>query len=92
MNNLPVPLSERRKHLVAQAAAQRSAFAQHIEPLRQPFALADKALDVIRYLKRHPALIVGGVVLIALWRPGGIGAKLQRAFVAWQFLARLRNR
>lgn len=92
MNNLPVPLDERRSRLIAQAAAQRVAVAANIEPLRRPFALADKALDAVRYIKRHPVLLVGGVVLFALWRPGGIAAKLQRAFMAWQFVAKLRNR
>lgn len=91
MNQQMVTIAYRREHLAARSAAQRIAIAQNIEPLRRPLAIADQALGVLRYFRHHPALIVGGVVAIAALRPGRIGARLRRAWVAWQFIASLRR-
>ena len=40
MNSTLTQLAERREHLVAQAAAQRTALAQNAAPWRAPLALA----------------------------------------------------
>jgi len=55
MNEKLIRLAGRRERLVAQAAAQRMALAQNIEPWRKPLARADQRLAALRYIKRHPA-------------------------------------
>jgi CHAD domain-containing protein len=85
-------LAERRERLVAQAAAQRMALAQSIEPWRIPLAVADQGLAALRFLKRHPAWIVGGGILIAALRPVRVVKWLRRGWVAWQILHNLRGR
>lgn len=92
MNNKLIRLAERRERLVAQAAAQRMTLAQNIEPWRQPLARADQGLAALRYIRSHPAWIVGGVVLLAVLRPGRIGKWLGRGWVTWQMLHKLRGR
>ena len=89
MNQKLVRIIERREHLVAQAAAQRVALAQQIEPLRAPFTMVDQGLAVLRFIKRHPMLIVGGVALLTALRPGSPGKWLRRSWVAWQIVHRL---
>lgn len=88
---------ERRERLVAQAAAQRIRLAQNIEPWRQPLARADQGLAALRYIKSHPAWIVGGVALLAALRPGrvraaGVGKWLTRGWATWQMVRKLRGR
>jgi len=92
MNEKLIRLAERRESLVAQAAAQRTALAQHIEPWRIPLARVDQGLAVLRYLKNHPAWIVGGGVLLAALRPGRVGKWLRRGWVTWQMMYMRRRR
>lgn len=91
MNEKLIRLAERRERLVAQAAAQRMALAQNIEPWRTPLARADQGLAALRYIKSHPAWIVGGVVLLAALRPGGVWKWLGRGWVTWQMMHKLRG-
>ena len=92
MNDKLIRLAERRERLVAQAAAQRMALAQNIEPWRIPLARADQGLAALRYIKSHPAWLVGGVVLLAALRPGRAGKWLGRGWVMWQMMHKLRGR
>lgn len=92
MNEKLIRLAERRERLVAQAAAQRMALAQNIEPWRIPLTRADQGLAALRYIKSHPAWIVGGVVLLAALQPGRIGKWLRLGWVTWQMMHKLRGR
>lgn len=97
MSEKLIRLAERRERLVAQAAAQRMALAQDIEPLRVPLARVDQGLAVLRYIKRNPAWVVGGAALLAALRPGraraaGLGKWLTRGWAAWQMVRQLRGR
>lgn len=81
--------SERRKRLIAQAAAQRTALAQNIVPWRIPLALADQGLAVLRYIQSHPVVwLIGGIVMFSVLRPGGVGKWLRRGWVTWQIARR----
>lgn len=86
-----IRLAERRERLIAQAAAQRTALAQCIEPWRVPLARVDQGLNLLRAVKRHPAWIVGGVALFALLRPARFVKLLRRGWVAWGVIHRLRR-
>jgi hypothetical protein len=91
MNDKLMRLAKRREHLVAQAAAQRMALAQNIEPWRTPLALADHGLAALRFIKHRPAWIAGGVVLLAALLPGLVWKWLPRSWVAWQIVHKLRD-
>lgn len=90
MNEKLIRLAARRERLVAQAAAQRMALAQNIEPWRVPLAYADGGLAVLRYIKHHPAWLVGAGALLVALRPGRVGKWLRRGWVAWQIIHKLR--
>ncbi|MHB1213805.1 MAG: YqjK-like family protein [Thiobacillus sp.] len=97
MNPKLIRLAEQRERLIAQAAVQRSALAQNIEPWRIPLGRVDQGLAALRYVKRHPAWIVGGIALLAVFRPGraraaGVGKWLTRGWAAWQLVHKLRGR
>lgn len=91
MNRKLAQLAERRRLLVAQAAAQRAVLARDAAPLHARLALVDQGLAAFRYVARRPALIVGAALLLAALRPRRTGKWLQRGWLAWQFGRRLRR-
>lgn len=69
MYNKLTLLDERRQQLVQRAAQQRSLLIQNIEPLRAPLAIADRGLEIIRYFRENPLLMVGTTALLGIVRP-----------------------
>ena len=92
MNSKLSQLAERREHLVAQAAAQRTALAQNAAPWRASLALADRGMDVLRTLRRHPAWLLGATLLLVALRPGRAGKLTRFAWVGWQIGRRVFRR
>ena len=83
-------LAERRSVLVAQAEAQRIALAHNLRPWRARLSLADKGIAAVRYVRRHPALLVGSALLLAALQPKRVGRWLQRGWLIWRIRNRLR--
>jgi hypothetical protein len=92
MNPNLTRLAEQRERLVAQAAAQRTALANAVEPWRTPLAIADQGLAALRFIKRHPVWIIGGAVLFAAVRPGSAGKWLGRGWLTWRVVQQLRGK
>jgi hypothetical protein len=90
MNNKLAQLAARRQQLVAQAADQRTTLAHSLEPWRARLSLADRGIAGLRYIRRHPALLVGAALLLAALRPRGVGKWLQRGLAVWQIGRRFR--
>lgn len=89
MNKKLALLAERRKQLIAQSAEQRITLAQDIEPFRTSIALVDTGMTAVRYVKQHPVLMVGGVILLGLLRPTRLGKWLQSGWVALEIARKL---
>ena len=68
MNQRLARLAERRGGLLERIAEQRAELAQAAEPLQARLRLADQGFAAIRRLRRQPALIVLGVLLVAILR------------------------
>lgn len=85
-------LADRRRALVAQAAAQRSLIAQHAAPWRARLAWADRGITAVRALGRHPLWLVGAALLLVAVRPQRAGTWLHRGWLAWMIGRQLRVR
>ena len=85
-------LADRRRALVAQAAAQRSLIAQHAAPWRARLAWADRGITAGRALCRHPLWLVGAALLLVAVRPQRAGTWLHRGWLAWMIGRQLRVR
>lgn len=83
MNAKLTELAQRRAALVARAAAQRAVLAQAYAPWRGPLAIVDQGRVAVRYIKRHPALLLGVVAVVAALRPRRVAQLLERGWVAW---------
>lgn len=84
-------LAKRRQQLIAQAAAQRSALARNIEPLRQPLAMMDRGLRVVRYVKQHPVLSISAGALFGLLRRTRAGKWLHSGLALLHMTRNLRD-
>jgi hypothetical protein len=84
MNNKLSQLAARRQQLVALSAAQRATLAYDLEPWRARLALVDRGVAGIRYVRRHPVLMLGGALVFAALRLRQTGKWLQRGLLVWQ--------
>jgi len=91
MNRKLARLAERRRLLVAQAAVQRTALTLNLAPWRARLALADRGIAAVRYVRSHPALMIGAALLVAALRPRHTGTWLQRGWMVWQIGRKLRR-
>lgn len=90
MNRSLQKLAARREHLIAQAASQRVLLSQNANSWRKPLAIADKGLNVLRYIKHHPIVVAGGgATLLSIANPSGIAKWLRRGWLAWQLTKRI---
>jgi hypothetical protein len=93
MNEKLRNLVERRKSLIAEAAAQRLLMAQNIEAWRSPLDLADRGLAAVSYIKSHPVWTAAASLgLLSAMRSSRTGKWLQRGWIAWQVLRKLSNK
>lgn len=84
MNSTLTRLAERRERLVAQSAEQRTVLAQNAARWRALLALADRGMEALRTIKRHPVWVLGAVLMFAALRPGRTGRWGRYAWVGWQ--------
>lgn len=93
MSDKLIKLAERRATLVAISAHQRMEVAQAMAVWRRPLALADKGMEMVRYLRhRRSALFAGAVFAAAIWRPRSVLGWLRRGWGVWRMALAVRRR
>lgn len=80
-----VELSRRRAELVAHGAAQRAELGDICHAWRLPLAIVDQGVTVWRFLRVHPALLVGLGAVFAVVRPRRTLKWLGRGWSLWRF-------
>lgn len=84
-------LAARRERLVTRAALQRGEIEQLVAPWKHVFAVADRGVEAVRYLQRHPALVAGAVGLFVALRPRRAIAWFGRGWWVWKMLHKARQ-
>ncbi|MDA8128624.1 MAG: YqjK-like family protein [Betaproteobacteria bacterium] len=84
MNSTLAELAARRERLLARVAAERSALAQQAAPLRAALAIADRGVDAIRYVARHPVWLFGVPLMLAVLGRGRASKWTRFAWIGWQ--------
>ena len=59
MNEKLAILAARKQQLIQKAAVQRQLIAKNMQSLHQPIAMADRGLQVLRYFRQYPMLMLG---------------------------------
>lgn len=92
MNERLAAITHRRAVLVARAAAQRAEIGRSAQRWRAPIDFADRGVDFIRSLRRHPLAILIGVALLVRLSRGRRGAWFGRIWTAWTLYRSLSER
>lgn len=77
-------IAKRRKNLILKAEAQRILLREDLAPLRKPLATVDRGLQVFRYFKQHPLLMLGATTLISFIQPKRISKWLHTSLSVLQ--------
>lgn len=77
-------LALRKQRLQLQSAAQREALVAAAVGIAPLFVAVDAVRDGVRWLKRHPEWLVGGLVALVVAKPRAVARWARRAFFAWQ--------
>ncbi len=79
-----IELMRQRERLLARCNSQRGDVTALTRQLEGPFAIADRALAGINYLRQHPVVTGVLVALLALVGRRGWWGWAQRGFVLWR--------
>lgn len=85
MNARMLELALRKQRLQFQSDALREQWRQHARGLAPAFGAADRLRAGAGWLARHPAVLVGAGVAVAVARPRALWRWIRRGAVAWQF-------
>lgn len=77
-------LALEKQRLQLKSAEQRGALMAAAARLAPAFAAADSVRNGIRWLRRHPEWVAGGLVTLLVVRPRALLRLAQRSFFAWQ--------
>jgi len=91
MNGLRLSLLERRLALVQSSAQLRGRLVGHSQGVGRALTGADRILNVLKWLRDHPAVPVAVAGLLILRRPRAWLRWGIRAWSGWRFLRRVRQ-
>ncbi len=83
-------LLQRRAQLLEKIADQRQQVSALSAHWHRPLQIADQGLAVVTYVRNHPILLGGGVVMLMVRRRGVLGA-LSGAWRIWKMYSRARQ-
>jgi hypothetical protein len=81
-------LADKKQMLRQRSALLREAFAQQVgQGLAPALGMADRAMAVVQWVRRHPILLLAPVVALLVWRPrvlgGAVGGGLVASATVW---------
>ena len=85
-------LMQKRNVLLAQIAAERAALAQQGAALRPAAQVIDRVSSGIRYVSKHPEILVLPAAILALWRPRRLVSLAVSGLGFWRMLQGWRTR
>lgn len=89
--NRSLELALAKQRLRLEAATQREQLAAHAAGLQPLFHTADQLYAGMRWLGKHPEVVVGGVAVLTVARPGFrrfLWRASQRAAILWLWFRR----
>ena len=70
-------LAQRRRHLIAESAAQRAHLAYQAQPLAHTLGSLEIGIRILERIRRHPEWLVGAAIGLIAIRPRRLSALLQ---------------
>jgi hypothetical protein len=91
MNARMLELALKKQRLQFKSDLLRTQWQGHARGLRPVLGVADQARAGYAWLRRHPEVLAGAGVAVAVARPRKLWHWLKRGFLAWQLLRKGRN-
>lgn len=91
MSPSSLELALRKQRLQIASDGLRADFARNAAGLAPAFGVADCAADGVRWLRRHPQVIVAAGVALVVARPRRAWRWARRAFVGWKVWRKLQG-
>jgi|GEM_PF-4236256 len=92
MNEKANALARKRDELIAQIAFERVSLSQQGVALRPAAQTVDRVIAGVRYLKRHPVVLLLPLAILSLRRPRHWLALGTKGFGIWRLLQSRRRR
>lgn len=90
MSKRAATLLQRRAQLLQEIATQRQQVAVLGARWHRPLQMADQGLALVNYVRNHPVLLGGGIVMLLVRRRGVLGA-LNGAWRIWKMYSKARQ-
>jgi hypothetical protein len=90
VNSTTLELALRKQRLQIASESLRAEFGRYAAGLAPAFNAADCAVEGVRWLRRHPQLVVATTVALLVIRPKLAWRWGRRAFVGWQAWRKMR--
>lgn len=84
-------LARRRQYLQQQVAQQRTTLANDVRPLLPLLSAIDSGRQVRDWIRGHPGLSLGAVIVFAILKPRFAFRWVRRSFLLWQMWRRIRR-
>ncbi|MBK7684854.1 MAG: YqjK-like family protein [Rhodocyclaceae bacterium] len=82
MNNLEIALKKQR--LLIKSEQLRNEFGRNGRGIKPAFQVADAGVAGVRWLQRHPEVIIGVAVTLVVAKPKAVLRWSQRAYTGWK--------
>lgn len=92
MTSKLIELAAKRGELKAKIEMQRTALGEHARPVAEMLAKADRVVEGVEWLKRHPGAVGAAVAAIVVAKPRRAWNLAKRGFFLWQSWQALRRR
>jgi len=88
MNARMLELALKKQRLQLKSAMLREQWCAHARGLTPVLSAADRVRTGVAWLRRHPEVLVGAGVAVAVAKPRAVWRWLKRGVVVWQFWRR----
>ena len=79
-----IEIMRKRERLLMRCDAQRLALADAVDQLHGPLKIADRAVEVVAYMRAHPLLSAAAVALLVVTKRRGWLGWVRRGFILWR--------
>lgn len=79
-----IEVTQRKERLIARAALQRAAIGTSFQQMQGPIGVADRGLEVARFLRKHPLLVATVVAAVLAFRRRSLVSLAGRVLSVWR--------
>ena len=79
-----IEITRRKERLIARSESQRAAVGESLAHLRGPIGIVDRGLEIARFLRGHPLLVVAAAAAAVAFRRRGVGSIIGGLLTTWR--------